>query len=195
MFKSQSLICQISSACIHTGSPIAFPTGLGKDQVVLKMLASALTSYQDGVTSPVDWEAGSWRVCPPAVGRHCGMERCRREEPFPPCKMQDGSCCQSRQWSPFSLISRGAWLCLSPSPTLTDATQPTCYALATLLHFPIQLFCLVDFFPFGLKSSRGYEFENFSGAWCVCGVCVCGVCVCGVCYVYIWRLSASLHRG
>ena len=119
------------------------------------------------------------------------MERWRREEPFPPCKMQGGSCCQSRQWRPFSLISRGAWLCLSPSPTLTDATQPTFYALATLLHFPVQLFCLVGFFPFGSKSSRGYEFENFSGAWCVCGVCVCGVCVwgggfvCGVCCLHM----------
>lgn len=32
--------------------------GLGKDQVVLNMLASALTSYQDGVTSRVDREVG-----------------------------------------------------------------------------------------------------------------------------------------
>lgn len=100
------------------------------------------------------------------------MERWRQGEPFPPCKMQGGSCCRNRQWRPVSLISRGAWLCLSPSLTLTDATQPTCYALATLLHFPVQLLCLVGFFPFGSKSSRGYEFENFSGAWCVC---VCGV--------------------
>lgn len=96
------------------------------------------------------------------------MERWRQGEPFPPCKMQGGSCCRNRQWRPFSLISRGAWLCLGPSPTLTDETQPTCYTL----HFPVQLFCLVGFFPFDSKSSRGDEFENFSGAWCVC---VCGV--------------------
>ena len=39
--------------------PSLSPWGLGtseKDQVVLNMLASALTSYQDGVMSPVDGE-------------------------------------------------------------------------------------------------------------------------------------------
>ena len=81
---------------------------------------------------------------------------------------------------PFSLISRGAWLCLSPSLTLTDATQPTCWTL----HFPVQLFCSVGFFPFDSKSSRGGEFENFSGARCVC---VCGaVCTWRLCLLPLW---------
>ena len=82
---------------------------------------------------------------------------------------------------PFSLISRGAWLCLSPSLTLTDATQPTCWTL----HFPVQLFCSVVFFPFDSKSSRGGEFENFSGARCVC---VCGA-------LFARGGSASFHCG
>lgn len=73
----------------------------------------------------------------------------------------------------------------SPSPTLTDATQPTCYALATLLHFPVQLFCLVGFF-LSAQKLQGMHLRIFLGR----GVCVC---VCGV--MFTWRLSASFHCG
>lgn len=129
---------------------------------MLNTLASALTSYQDGVTSRVDREVGE-RVLQ-LVGGTVGWRDGGKGSRFLHAKCME----QVPEQEPFSLISRGAWLCLSPSLTLTDATQTAC----DTLHFPVQLFCLVVFFPFDSKSSRGDQFENFSGAWCVC---VCGV--------------------
>lgn len=62
--------------------------------------------------------------------------------------------------------------------------QPSRPAISSTFQF--SYFVWLGFFPFDSKSSRGDEFENFSGAWCVCVFVVFCLHMEALCLLPLW---------
>lgn len=182
MFKSQSLICQISSVCIHTGSPSLSPRAWGRTGGA-KHVGVCFDLLRRWRHIPCGLGAGSWRVCPQLLGGTVGW-RDGGSKGISSMQNAGRELLPEQAVENFQPHLQRGMAVLSPSPTLTDATQPTCYACATLLTFQFSYFVWLVFLS-AQKAPEGIHLRIFQGVVCVC---VCGV-------MFTWRLSASFHCG